>query len=139
MTNVVLQRWRSILEGFLLPLVSSTTIHLLNDSRPAANWNINPPPFAQTNTEARGAVLVARVCTCVHVCPLHGLEHLKQITDPYTRPQNVANCLILKLTVHSVHVLSRSWTSVSQLDGLKETGTNGMVRLPEGQRTQQDN
>lgn len=63
---------QSILKGFLLWLVSTTMIHLLNDSQPAGNWNINPAPVAQTNTAVLagwGCYSVARVC----VRPLYGL------------------------------------------------------------------
>lgn len=56
-------------KGFPSPwsLRPARTIHLLNDSQPAANWNINPTLVAQTNTEAgvwRGGIFVA----CVQMC-----------------------------------------------------------------------
>lgn len=62
---------QSILKGFLLWLVSTTVTHLLNDSQPAANWNINPAPVAQTNTAVLTGVLVS--VAHVRVRPLHGL------------------------------------------------------------------
>lgn len=60
-------------------------IHLLNDSQPAANWNINPAPVAQTNTAmlARVGVLVsvARVrVRSLYVLVLHAslVIHVQQ-------------------------------------------------------------
>lgn len=62
---------QSILKGFLLWLVSTTMIHLLNDSQPSANWNINPAPVPQTNTVVLAGVGV--LVSKIRVCPLHDL------------------------------------------------------------------
>lgn len=64
----LLQVSQSILKGFFLWLVSTTMIHLLNDSQPAANWNINPAPVAQTNTVMVAVVGVSVSVACVCMC-----------------------------------------------------------------------